>query len=134
MEKLPIGIDPLKINPLNGGWNWSYQFDNGYGASVVLHNGSYGREEGLFELLLTQAIVKGRPEWKTPDAAFISSINESEPGGDGHGLWGWLTLDDVARILGAVRGYTPGTPLTLEHTTYYVTDGEWTGTDSGARW
>jgi len=30
-----------------------YQFDNGYGASVACHTGSYGGDEGLFEVALT---------------------------------------------------------------------------------
>ena len=29
------------------------QFDNGYGASVACHTGSYGGDEGLFEVALT---------------------------------------------------------------------------------
>ena len=29
------------------------QFDNGYGASVACHTGSYGGDEGLFEMALT---------------------------------------------------------------------------------
>ena len=27
-----------------------YKFENGYGASVVMHNGSYGGDKGLWEL------------------------------------------------------------------------------------
>ena len=27
-----------------------YKFENGYGASVVMHNGSYGGKKGLWEL------------------------------------------------------------------------------------
>ena len=30
-----------------------YQFENGYGASVACHTGSYGGDEGLFEVALT---------------------------------------------------------------------------------
>ena len=29
------------------------QFDNGYGASVACHTGSYGGDEGLYEMALT---------------------------------------------------------------------------------
>ena len=29
-----------------------YQFENGYGASVACHTGSYGGDEGLYEIAL----------------------------------------------------------------------------------
>jgi len=32
------------------GFRVRYAFDNGYGASVVCHSGSYGGPEGLFEI------------------------------------------------------------------------------------
>ena len=35
---------------LNGGVQRLYRFDNGYGASVIRHSGSYGNDKGLWEL------------------------------------------------------------------------------------
>lgn len=35
---------------LNGGVQRLYRFDNGYGASVICHSGSYGNDRGLWEL------------------------------------------------------------------------------------
>ena len=29
---------------------YEYKFDNGYGASVVCHSGSYGGNKGLYEI------------------------------------------------------------------------------------
>ena len=45
MSKLPD-----EINLINGGVQLLYFFPNGYGASAVQHDFSYGHEEGLWEL------------------------------------------------------------------------------------
>ena len=39
-----------KEKSLNDGIQKQYKFENGYGASVVQHSGSYGNEQGLWEL------------------------------------------------------------------------------------
>ena len=38
-------------NYVNGGVQHVYSFSNGYGASVVKHDFSYGGKQGLWELL-----------------------------------------------------------------------------------
>lgn len=39
-----------ETNPMNGGIQKTYKFPNGYGASVIRHQGSYGNKKGLWEL------------------------------------------------------------------------------------
>ena len=39
-----------ELNEFNGGLQKRYKFDNGYGASVICHLGSYGGHRGLWEL------------------------------------------------------------------------------------
>ena len=99
-------FEPVKVQQVLDGFGWLYRFDNGYGASVVLHEYSYGHEESRYELLLGKFTGTG-VDWKSPDAAFINSMDYSEPGGDGWGLYGWLDSIEVTRILGAIRGYVP---------------------------
>ena len=40
----------LPSNPLNGGVQYKVSFPNGYGASIVRHDFSYGGAQGLWEL------------------------------------------------------------------------------------
>lgn len=44
---------------LHGGVQYRFQFDNGYGASVVKHRFSYGSMEDLWELAVTKRGASG---------------------------------------------------------------------------
>lgn len=44
----------LKSNPANGGIQYIFKADNGYGASIVKHDFSYGGKQGKWEL----AVIK----------------------------------------------------------------------------
>jgi len=45
----------VEERPANGGIQRIYKFDNGFGASVVKHNISYGGKKGLWELAVLDA-------------------------------------------------------------------------------
>tara|TARA_Y100001937_G_scaffold110238_1_gene155623 strand:+ start:787 stop:1044 length:258 start_codon:yes stop_codon:yes gene_type:complete len=40
----------IETNNMNGGLQKVYKFENGYGASVIRHKGSYGYQKGLWEV------------------------------------------------------------------------------------
>jgi hypothetical protein len=46
------GLKEVTTNSAHGGIQIKYYFKNGYAASIVMHNWSYGGDEGLFELAL----------------------------------------------------------------------------------
>lgn len=44
-----------ETNEVNNGVQHIYQFPNGYGASVIRHEGSYGYAQGLWEMAVLDA-------------------------------------------------------------------------------
>ena len=62
-----------------------YKFDNGYGASVVCNSGSYGAQDGLFEV----AILKG------DDICYDTPITSD--------VVGWLDFAGVTDILNKIK-------------------------------
>ena len=68
------------------------QFDNGYGASVACHTGSYGGDEGLFEMVLTD-----------DDGDIITSPND--PTSNWQDVKGYLTLSEVEAYLKEISEY-----------------------------
>jgi len=68
------------------------QFDNGYGASVACHTGSYGGDEGLFEMALTD-----------DDGDVILSPND--PSSSWQDVKGYLTLSEVESYLTEISEY-----------------------------
>jgi hypothetical protein len=48
-----LGGDPEKLERV--GIRIRYEFDNGYGASIIRHQFSYGGEQGLWEVAVTSA-------------------------------------------------------------------------------
>ena len=69
-----------------------YQFENGYGASVACHTGSYGGDEGLFELALTD-----------DGGDVITSPND--PTSNWQDVKGYLTLSEVEAYLKEISEY-----------------------------
>ena len=49
-----INFKELPSRPINGGIQYLFKADNGYGASIVQHSFSYGHESGLWELAVTK--------------------------------------------------------------------------------
>ena len=75
-----------KEKSLNGGVQKQYKFDNGYGASVVQHNGSYGNEQGLWELAVLKWVNEDRY-----NLTYDTDITDD--------VIGYLTEEEVKEIL-----------------------------------
>ena len=98
--KTPLYYDDYKeyyINPcknkkhlFNEKQHWIFRFENGYGASVVKHFGSYEWDEDLFEL----AVIKfnNNNEW---NIVYDTKITND--------VLGYLTNNDVLRYLYKIK-------------------------------
>lgn len=74
-----------------------YRFPNGYGASVVRHENSYGGRQGLYELAVLDS--NGDLCYTTPVARDVV---------------GWLTIENVEELLDQISKL-PKTPQTVSH-------------------
>ena len=54
-KELKTKFTPVKNEEYNNGVALAYKFENGYGASVVSHDGSYGGKRGLWEIAVLDA-------------------------------------------------------------------------------
>jgi hypothetical protein len=70
----------------------TYLFENGFGASVVRHDFSYGGREGLFELAVLN----------NGEICYDSGITED--------VLGYLTSEDVDKYLKQIKNLVPQTP------------------------
>jgi hypothetical protein len=71
---------------MNSGIFSTMMFENGYGVSVIRTQMSYGNKEGLFELAVLDS---------TGDITYDTPITSD--------VLGWLTEDDVSRVMGEVQ-------------------------------
>ena len=80
-------------NKKDAQWNenqqWRFRFENGYGASVIKHYGSYGFEEDLFELAVLQFIEN------ESNLCYTTPITND--------VIGYLTNNDVIRYLNKIK-------------------------------
>lgn len=98
---------PFLTRPLNGGTQQVFRFDNGFGASVVQHNYSYGSDRGLWELAV---VTFEGDDW---DITYDTDIT-----GDviGHLEWSEVEsyLDRIA-ALGSESSASPSKPEVKMH-------------------
>lgn len=92
LKSLPIEIEPALIKDNSGGGylhhQWIYWFPNGYGASVVCGDYTYGGPAGLYEL----AVLSDRGE-----RADDFHLNYDTP--ITNDVLGHLTIEDIAATL-----------------------------------
>lgn len=78
----------LGTSKMNG-YRQRFEFPNGYTASVVCHDNSYGNEEGLFEVALMRDGVIVYGKWPV-----VSEL----------GVTGYCTFAEVAFLLSEIEG------------------------------
>ena len=77
----------VENNNVNGGTQRIYKFPNGYGASVIRHQGSYGFKNGLWELAVLDS---------SGDLCYSTPITND--------VIGHLTDEEVILKLNEIRG------------------------------
>lgn len=71
---------------IHNGIGYVYEFENGYGASVVSHDGSYGGKQGLYEIAVLDS---------TGDLCYSTPITDD--------VIGYATEDKVLDTLHRIR-------------------------------
>jgi hypothetical protein len=69
-----------------GGFQYEFQFDNGFGASVIKHNESYGNIDDLFELGVLD---------ENGELTYETDITNN--------VIGWLTNEEVIEYFKAIQ-------------------------------
>jgi len=92
-----ITPDVTRPHPHGTGTQRIYRFDNGYGASVVLYSfapgvGSYGAEQGLWELAVVRFTGDGLDQFKVTYETPVTND-----------VIGWLDEDEVQEKLQQIR-------------------------------
>lgn len=99
MSEHPFGqkLEIPSVHKFSDGSGAQYQkyFNNGYATSVICHNGSYGGDEGLFELGLLR-IDLNEPEVDGEPVYEFVSVDEIT--GKDDTVIGWLTEDQVLEL------------------------------------
>lgn len=80
--------DSSTSRPANGGIQHIYRFPNGYGASVIQHNFSYGGKDGLWELAVVKFDGDGDLQFELCYDTHITSD-----------VLGYLSDEDVSKTL-----------------------------------
>ena len=83
MKTVIKGFEKYIQKPVDGG-HWEdqtlYKFDNGFGASIVFHQGTYGYEQDLVELAVIQwldgTFILSYDTYLTDDV--LGSLNEEQ--------------------------------------------------------
>ena len=79
----------IERHPMFDGIQYLFKFDNGYGASVVKFEGTYGYEEDLWELAVIEFVESGDYE-----LTYDTPITD---------VMGHLTDEKVSELLGEIK-------------------------------
>ena len=80
----------IKEKEINGGVQYLFKFENGYGASVVKHDFSYGGKKGLWELAVIK--IESVDKWQL---CYTTEITND--------VLGWLSNEDVIETLNKIE-------------------------------
>jgi hypothetical protein len=80
-------IKPIKTQPCMGGTQKLFKFANGYGASVIRHEFTYGGTNGRWEL----AVLSGKSQVIDYSTPITSDV------------LGWLTWPEVQKTLRKIK-------------------------------